>query len=916
MIRLVPTLLLVFSFFLSQAQIITTIAGRGLTNKDFSIATELYPGGITFDNNDNAYITDTYHHVIYRVEGKTKVIKVIAGTGTEGYSGDGGPAIQAMVNSPGEIVMDSKGNLIFADTRNNVVRMITPSGYISTIAGNGTDIFQGNSAIATKVALSAVGSLAIDKNDNIFLTGNYRVLKIDSRTGMISSVAGNGQVGFAGDNGPAIDAILNAVAGIGCAPNGDLYIADKFNYRLRKISASTGIITTVAGNGTNNMPGAEGVPATSTQLEPSAVSIDAEGVIYVTEASVNRVRKIDSNNIITDVSGKGYAEYSGDFDLAQKAGLYYPDVVAFDSEGNIYITESMHVRKIMKSTNIIETFAGQVISFLYTGDGNIATAASLHSPWGLAISDSGDIFISEDGAIRKIDASTNIISTVLSDVFSPHQLIFGNEDELYFAEGGYHTIKKVNLTTGTVDVVAGEPSAIGSYGGDGGLAVNANFWSPAAMAFDNEGNLIICDTGNHLIRKVDKITGIVTAIAGTATAGYAGDGGPATSAELNGPRGVAIDANGDIYITDGENQVIRKIANDTGIITTIAGSGEAGYSGDGGPATSAKMIFPDQLVIDNINKVLYCVEYGNHLIRKIDLTTNIITTFAGTGVGGYSGDHGPATAATFYLPRGIVLDKHGNVYIADGNGAVRKVQSCLQSITQPSSVMQTYCLGEVGQSLSVGVTGDGPFTYQWYSNMSPSNFGGTKIMGATLPTYAPNLPQGNWYYAEITGSCGTFNSSVSGLITGISIPKPTIMAEDESSLLISSSATSYQWYIDGLPITGASEKHLEPNTTGRYSVKTLEGLCQSEMSDAIDFVVTGLNEGFPAVEVYPNPVSDYLHIHTRISGPAQISALTGAIVWKANLTGQPFQINVSGLANGLYLLKIPGSTKVFKFVKH
>jgi sugar lactone lactonase YvrE len=919
MSRLAPILLFIFFYSLTQAQIITPVAGRGLTNKDFSIATELYPGGITFDNDDNAYITDTYHHVIYRVDGKTNVIKVIAGTGTEGYSGDGGPAIHAMVNSPGEIVMDSKGNLIFADTKNNVVRMITSSGYISTIAGNGMDIFLDNSTLATKVALSAVGSLAVDKNDNIYLAGNYRVLKINLETGMIASVAGNGQAGFAGDNGLAIEAVLNAVAGIGCAPNGDLYIADRFNYRLRKISASTGIITTVAGNGTNNMPGAEGVPATSTQLEPSAVSIDAQGTIYVTEASSNRVRKIDNNNIISTVSGKGYAEYSGDFDLAQNAGLYFPDVVAFDNKGDIYITESMHVRKITKSTNIIETFAGQVISYLYTGNGNIATAASLFSPSGLAISEEGDIYISESdrGQIRKIDASSNLISTILSGIFSPTQLIFGNQNELFFAEEGNHTIKKLDLGTGEVSVFAGNPSTSGSFGGDEGLAISANFWNPRGMAFDNDGNLIICDLGNHIVRQVDKTTGIVTTIAGTAmNGGYTGDDGPATSAKLNVPRGVAIDMNGDIYISDSENHVIRKIANDTGIITTFAGSGEAGYSGDGGLATSAKMVFPEQLAIDNESNILYCVEYGNHVIRKIDLNTKIITTFAGTGLGGYSGDFGPATTATFYLPRGIVLDKDGNVYISDENGTVRKVQRCLESITQPSTDMQVYCLGEEGQPLSVDVTGEGSFTYQWYSNLSPSNFGGTKIMGATLPTYAPNLPQGNWYYAEITGSCGTFNSSVSGLITGISIPKPTIMAEDESSLLISSSATSYQWYIDGLPITGASEKHLEPNTTGRYSVKTLEGLCESEMSDAIDFVVTGLNEGFPVVEVYPNPVSDYLNINTRISGLAQISALTGAIVWKANLTGQPFQINVSGLANGLYLLKIPGSTKIFKFVKH
>ncbi len=918
MSRLCYTLLFTFFFAgLTQCQIITTIAGGRTINREFAIATDLLPGGIAFDSNDNAYISDIKRHVIYRVDGKTNVIRVIAGTGIEGYTGDGGLAIQAMVKSPGDMVMDSRGNLIFADTRNNVIRMITPAGYISTIAGNGTNIFQSNNVPATKVGLEALFSLAIDKDDNLYLPGINRVLKISSKTGIITTVAGNGEVGFAGDNGPAIDAKFNGVFGVACAENGDLYIADNFNFRVRKISASTGIITTVAGNGTNNMLGAEGVPATSTQSVPYSVSIDLQGIIYVTETSANRVRKIDNNNIVTTVSGKGFAEYSGDFDLAQKAGLDAPDFVAFDSKGDIYIVESMHVRKVTKSTNIIETIAGKIESFLYTGDGNIAAASTLYSPWGLAISEAGDIYICESdrGQVRKIDANTNLISTVLSGVLGPSQIILGNENELYFAEENLHTIKKVNLTTGTIQVIAGSPSGIGSYGGDGGLAINANFWNPRGMAFDNDGNLIICDLGNHLVRKVDKTTGIVTAIAGNTIAGYAGDGGQATDANLDVPKGIAIDTNGDIYITDSGNHVIRKIEHSTGIITTIAGSGVGGYSGDGGLPTSARMLLPEQLALDKINRVLYCAEYGNHLIRKIDLITNTITTFAGTGVSGYSGDFGAASAARFSSPTGIAIDKDGNVYISDSNNSVRKVQRCLQSTTQPATTTQVYCMDGVGQSLSVSATGNEVFTYQWYSNMSPSNVGGTKIIGATLPTFAPNLPQGNWYYVSITGSCGTFNSSVSGLIIGISVPKPTIASEVGTTQLTSSPATSYQWYFNESPITGAVEKHHQPNNIGRYTIKTSEGSCQSELSDPIDVLVTGLDEDFSTLEIYPNPVVDYLNINTATSGIVLISDLTGAIVWKAHLINQPFQINISELASGMYILKVPGSVQTYRLVK-
>ena len=192
------------------------------------------------------------------------------------------------------------------------------------------------------------------------------------------------------------------------------------------------------------------------------------------------------------------------------------------------------------------------------------------------------------------------------------------------------------------------------------------------MAVDASGNLYIADTGNNRIRKVSA-TGIITTVAGNGSAGYSGDGGPATSAQLDGPEGVAVDGSGNLYIADTCNNRIRKVSA-TGIITTVAGNGSAGYSGDGGPATSAQLSLPAGVAVDGSGN-LYIADSGNNRIRKVS-ATGIITTVAGNGSPGYSGDGGPATSAQLNQPAGVAVDASGNLYIADSsNNRIRKVSA-------------------------------------------------------------------------------------------------------------------------------------------------------------------------------------------------------------------------------------------------
>jgi sugar lactone lactonase YvrE len=255
-----------------------------------------------------------------------------------------------------------------------------------------------------------------------------------------------------------------------------------------------------------------------------------------------------------------------------------------------------------------------------------------------------------------------------AEFFSPRGLAFDTQlNALFVADRDNNAIREVNLTTGMVSTVAGN----GTYGysGDGGPATSAELASPSAVAVGPTGQgLYIADTFNNVVREVALPTGIITTIAGTGTAGLNGNGGPATSAELFDPSGVVVDSAGNVYIADSDNLVVRKVTASTQVITTIAGNGTFGYSGDNGQATSAELATPWGLALNSAGSVLYIADRDNNAIRAVNLTTGIITTVAGTGAFGPSGDNGPATAAALSSPRSIAVDASGNLFIADTLG--------------------------------------------------------------------------------------------------------------------------------------------------------------------------------------------------------------------------------------------------------
>ena len=458
-------------------------------------------------------------------------------------------------------------------------------------------------------------------------------------------------------------------------------------------------------------------------------------------------------NLITTVAGIGSYGYSGDGDAATNASLAIPNGVAVDASGNIYIADTGNyvIRKV-DTNGIITTVAGNG-TWDYSGDGGAATNASLALPGGVTVDVFGNLFIADtqNSAIRKVD------------------------------------------TNGIITTVAG----IGSYGysGDGGAATNANLASPNDVVVDTAGNLFIADNGNSVIRKVDT-NGIITTVVGNGSYGYAGDGGMATNASLKCACAVVVDAVGNLFMADTWNLVIRKV-DTNGIITTVVGNGSYGYAGDGGAATNASLAYAFGVALDAFGNLFIADSY-NYIIREVT-TQGVITTMAGNGGSGYSGDGGAATNASLALPNSVAVDAYGNLFIADyNNNVIRKVcnkftfnppnftlfdattndagnyqvivsSPCDGSVTSsvatltvlvpPAVTMQPTNLTVVqgnNATFSVTATGTAPLSYQWY-------FDGTnQLLGATNSSLTLNLVQlsqtGN-YSVIVTNNCGALASS-------------------------------------------------------------------------------------------------------------------------------------------------------------
>jgi trimeric autotransporter adhesin len=565
-------------------------------------------------------------------------------------------AVSASIGDPPRVAVDATGNFYFGSM--HAVFKVDLTGNVSRIAGNGQSGYAGDGGAATAAQLEYPDGIAIDAAGNIYVADlTAEVVRIIAPNGTIATYAGQGTAGYTGDGGGATLAQINAPMGLALDVAGNLYIADSGNHAVRKVSKS-GSISTVAGIGSPGYSGDGGAATAAALDQPEGVAVDPSGLLYIADTFNNRVREVAPGGIIQTVAGTGFSSYSGDGGSATTAALFLPTDVTTDSGGDLFIADYGNSRIRQVAQGKIQTVVGSNATSVIFNEAP-ATTIRLNGPTGLAVDSSGDIFIAE-GSI-------------------------GTGSGLAL---GDYKIWKIN-SVGIVTTAAG--NGIENYSGDGGAATAAQLNAPANMVLDAVGNLYIADSANNRIRRVSP-GGVIVTVAGTGVAGYSGDSGPATSAMLNSPEGLAADADGNIYIADTKNNRIRKLLPD-GTIIGIAGNGNAAFFGDGGAANSASIHAPEALYSAGGGHI-YIADTGNQRIREL-LPDGTITTVAGSGVQGVAGDGGAATSAQLSLPAGVTLDAAGNMYIADsGNNRVRVVST--NGTISTFAGTATFALGDGG----------------------------------------------------------------------------------------------------------------------------------------------------------------------------------------------------------------------------
>ncbi len=504
---------------------IGTVAGNGTpgSSGDTGLATaaQLEPIAVAIETGGALYIADANNNRIRKVTGG--IITTLAGNGTADYTGDNGPAISATLNDPEGVAVDGSGNVYIADHSNSVLRKVA-SGTITTVAGTGTNGFSGDNGSPTAAALSTPVGVAVDTAGNVYVadTGNARVRRIASN--VIATVAGSG---FSGGDGNAVGAsALFGPSGVTIDSAGNVYIVDSDTGRVRIVTS--GVIDAVAGNGTNSTFSGDNGPAIAASLySPRDTAIDSAGNVYIADAYNNRVRKV-SGGVITTIAGTGAQSFSGDNGPATAAALDTPQAVAVDAAGNVYIADygNDRIRMVSASNGNISTIAGGGTPASPPGDGGSATGASLQSPTGVALDAAGNLYIADSGhhRVRKVTTPSNVGTSIITTVAgngspgfsgdggaataaslsSPQGLALDGAGNLYIADFGNVRVRKVRAGTGVINTIAG--SGFQGFSGDGGPATQASFSSLSDVAVNAGGDVLIADYDNNRVRMVLKPT--------------------------------------------------------------------------------------------------------------------------------------------------------------------------------------------------------------------------------------------------------------------------------------------------------------------------------------------------------------------------------------------------------------------------
>ncbi len=964
----------------------------------------------------------------------TVMVSTLAGS-TEGFAN--GQGVAAQFNRPRDVAMDAGGNIYLTDRGNHLIRKIDPTGLVSTFAGSTAGYADGQ---GTNAMFNGPSGIAVDAAGNVYVTdgGNNRIRKIDP-TGLVSTLAGS-TYGFA--DGQGSNAMFRTPYGLAVDAVGNVYVADQYNHRIRKIDP-TGLVSTLAGS---TQGFAEGQGAGAQFGYPQDVALDAAGNVYVTDADNFRIRKIDPSGLVSTFAGssRGYEDRQG-----TNAKFYDPTGIAVDAAGNVYISDLLiqRIRKI-DPTGQVSTLAGSSEGYV---DGQ-GTDALFYNPSGLAVDASGKVVVVDVGnnrirvitepsvitgyvwsngattaslsatesgsyTVRTIsngctsgtsapvvvtvnspsmpsitaggpttfcpggsvtlsapagfsylwsnNATTQSINVTAAGSYTVRTIASGCTSAASaatvvtltsppstpsitaggpttFCPGGSVTLsapagfsylwsnnettQSINVTTAggysvrtvasgctsatsavtvviissppsTPTIIAGGPTnfctggsvtlsvatqnamvstlAGSSAGFANGQGTNAMFDAPRGVALDAAGNVYVADALNHLIRKIDP-TGLVSTFAGSTQGSADGQG---VAAQFNSPRDVAIDVAGNVYVVDQNNHRIRKI-DPTGLVSTLAGSSSGNTNGQG---VAAKFSTPTGLALDAAGNV-YVAE--NHRIRKID-PTGLVSTLAGSSIGFADGQ---GTAASFNFPTGIAVDVAGNVYVGDqGNHRIRKIS--------PTGLVSTLA----GSSTSGFVDGPGVIArFNAPSGLSVDAAG--NIYVADFYNHRIRKVTSTGVVSTLAGSS---QGSSDGLATNALFNNPLSLAVGPDARIYVADRGNHQIRILTQPVavtgylwnSGATTASRTISASGSYTVRTIASGCTSATSDPIVVTINSLPSR-PTVTA-GGPTTFCTGGSVTLSAPAGFSYL-----WSNNETTQSINVTTAGsytlrtIANG------------------
>ena len=644
---------------------VSTLAGReeGFADGAGSSARFKGPSGIAIDATGNLYVADYGNQNIRKVTPTGEVSTLAASeNGVEpvtvstlaggGMSADARRSA-AYLDKPNGIAIDKAGNLYVSDTDNHRIRKITPKGKTSILAGSTEGFADG---IGSAAQFSGPSDIAIDASGNLYVADrrNNRIRKITPK-GEVSTLAGSGySQDFDYPSGIAIDAA------------GNLYVADKKNNRICKIT-SAGEVSTFAGR--SSFGNADGQGSAAQFYAPEGIAVDTAGNLYVADTNNHRIRKVTPKGEVSTLAGskEGFADGVG---IA--AQFTYPTRIAIDKAGNLYVTDRNRIRKITPKGEV-STLSDSTEGF---ADGQIGVA-QFHDPRGIAIDTAGNLYVADNlnNRIRKITPAGGVSTLVGSgtsghadgtgDVVrfkSPSGIAIDAAGNFYVADENNHRIRKIT-PAGEVSTFAGS----GSIGNADGQGSAAQFYEPRDIAIDTAGNLYVADTGNDRIRKITP-KGEVSTLAGSKS-GFAD--GIGSTAQFDRPVGIAVDMAGHLYVADYMNKCIREITP-KGEVSTFASFHSGSYGDADGTGSAARFKGPSGIAIDAAGNLYVADEY-NRRIRKIT-PAGEVSAFAGSNnIGNVDGQGG---AAQFYTPRDITIDTAGNLYVVDKwNNSIRKITS-------------------------------------------------------------------------------------------------------------------------------------------------------------------------------------------------------------------------------------------------